>query len=102
MSLFTLDKLKRIGQEAGRCWPGYLFGGHLRTSTVVLVVAFLGLWWIYGTNEQAAQSRPTPTRAPASQVVPPGYIPDPNYTWVPRSRLQQPPPGPGPFQSPPG
>jgi hypothetical protein len=92
VSLFTLDRLKRIGREAEGGWPGYLFGGHVRTSTVVLVVAFLGLWWVYDTNERSDQSSSTPTQVPATQVVPPGFIPDPNYTWVPRSRLQQPPP----------
>ena len=25
-------------------------------------------------------------------MVPPGFVPDPNYTWVPRSRVQAPPP----------
>jgi hypothetical protein len=90
VSLFTLDRLKRIGQKADGGGPGYLFGGHVRTSTVVLVVAFLALWWVYDTNEHSGQSSPTPTQTP--EVVPPGFIPDPNYTWVPRTRLQQPPP----------
>ncbi|BBZ09914.1 hypothetical protein [Mycobacterium branderi] len=90
MKFFSLDRLKKIGQDAERGWPGYLFGGHVRTSTVVLVVAFVAVWWVYDTNKHATQSS-TPTQVPATQVVPPGYVPDPNYTWVPRSRLQQPP-----------
>jgi hypothetical protein len=65
----------------------YLFGGRVRTSTVVLIVAFLAVWWVYDTY------RPEPApKPPAPQVVPPGFVPDPNYTWVPRSRVQQPPP----------
>jgi hypothetical protein len=75
-----------------RDWPGYLFGGRVRTSTVVLIVAFAALWWIYDAHQQSARSSPTPTQVPATQVVPPGFVPDPNYTWVPRSRLKQPPP----------
>lgn len=81
--------MKRIGRNAGeRGWPGYLFGGHVRTSTAVLVLAFLGLWWVYDSNAHSGKSTPT---VPASQVVPPGFVPDPNYTWVPRTRLRQPP-----------
>ncbi|ATA29261.1 hypothetical protein MLM_3206 [Mycobacterium lepraemurium] len=58
----------------------------MRTSTFVLIVAFLLVWWVYDTY------RPEPApKPPAQQVVPPGFVPDPNYTWVPRSRLQQPP-----------
>jgi cytoskeletal protein RodZ len=89
---FNLDRLRRIGDDVERGWPGYLFGGRIRTSTVVLIVAFAGLWWIYDAHQQAAKSSPTTTQVPATQVVPPGFVPDPNYTWVPRSRLQKPPP----------
>ena len=89
MKFFSLDRLKKIGQDAERGWPGYLFGGHVRTSTVVLVVAFVAVWWVYDSNKHTQSS--APTQVPAAQVVPPGYVPDPNYTWVPRSRLQQPP-----------
>jgi hypothetical protein len=74
-----------------RGWPGYLLGGRIRTSTVVLIVTFAALWWIYDYHQRSAQSLPMPTQVPATQVVPPGFVPDPNYTWVPRSRLQQPP-----------
>lgn len=91
MSLFTLDRLKDISREAERGWPGYLFGGHVRTSTLVLVVAFLALWWVYDTNAHSGRSSQSPTQAPTPEVVPPGFIPDPNYTWVPRTRVQQPP-----------
>ncbi|SRX96245.1 hypothetical protein MSP7336_04522 [Mycobacterium shimoidei] len=67
-----------------RGWPGYLFGGRVRTSTVVLIAAFCAVWWTYDTYKP----EPPP---PAPQVVPPGFVPDPNYTWVPRTRVQQPP-----------
>jgi hypothetical protein len=88
--LFTLDRLRKIGEEdADRGWPGYLLGGHVRTSTLVLVVAFAALWWVYDEHRQSMRS--TPTQVPATQVVPPGFVPDPNYTWVPRSRVQEPP-----------
>jgi hypothetical protein len=88
---FTLDKLRKLGHNVERGWPGYLFGGRIRTSTVVLILAFGVLWWIYDDHQRSANSSSTPTQVPASQVVPPGFVPDPNYTWVPRSRLQQPP-----------
>jgi hypothetical protein len=92
VSFFNLDRLRKIGDDVERGWPGYLFGGRVRTSTVVLIVAFAALWWIYDAHQQSARSSPPTTQVPATQVVPPGFVPDPNYTWVPRSRLQQPPP----------
>lgn len=84
-------KLKLTKPEAShpagaeRRWPGYLLGGRVRTSTVALIIAFAGVWWVYDTYREDV----TPPAAP--QVVPPGFIPDPAYTWVPRTRLQQPP-----------
>lgn len=66
-------------------WPEHLFGGRVRTSTVALIIAFAAVWWVYDTY------REEPTPPPAPQVVPPGFIPDPAYTWVPRTKLQQPP-----------
>jgi hypothetical protein len=89
--LFTLDKLRNIGDGFERGWPGHLFGGRIRTSTVVLIVAFAVLWWIYDDHQHAVESSKPPAQAPATQLVPPGFVPDPNYTWVPRTRLQQPP-----------
>lgn len=69
----------------GRSWPGYLFGGRLRTSTAALLIAFFGIWWLYDTY----QPEPSlPQQVPASDVVPPGFIPDPSYTWVPRTDVQ--------------
>lgn len=72
------------GETAPR-QPGHLFGGRVRTSTAVLIAAFFLVWWAYDTY------RPAPEPPPAPQVVPPGFVPDPNYTWVPRTKLQQPP-----------
>lgn len=83
-----LNRLRRIGREVDRGWPGYLFGGHVRTSTLALVLVFLAVWWVYNTYRPSQPSSQTPT----TQVVPPGFVPDPNYTWVPRSKVQQPPP----------
>ena len=82
-----LNRLKELGREAERGRPGYLFGGRVRTSTVALVLAFLAVWWLYDTYRPA----PPPSSQPAPQVVPPGFVPDPNYTWVPRTKVQPPP-----------
>ena len=82
---FTLNVLENRSDEERR-WPNYMFGGRMRTSTLVLIVAFLAVWWLYDTYRPEAAPKP-----PAPQVVPPGFVPDPNYTWVPRSRVQQPP-----------
>ncbi len=84
---FTLNILEKRGDEEERRWPNYMFGGRMRTSTLVLIVAFLAVWWLYDTYRPEAAPKP-----PAPQVVPPGFVPDPNYTWVPRSKVQQPPP----------
>ncbi|OBG93981.1 hypothetical protein A5697_03220 [Mycobacterium sp. E3251] len=86
---FTLSIFEKRSEDsdADRRWPHYMFGGRVRTSTLVLIVAFFVVWWVYDTY------RPEPApKPPAQQVVPPGFVPDPNYTWVPRSRVQQPPP----------
>ena len=85
---FTLNVLEKHSDNQERHWPGYIFGGRMRTSTLVLIVAFLALWWVYDTYRPQESAHEGP---PATQVVPPGFVPDPNYTWVPRSRLQQPP-----------
>ncbi|HZC53473.1 MAG TPA: hypothetical protein VE441_13380 [Mycobacterium sp.] len=84
----TLNIFEKGDAEVQRRRPmSHLFGGRVRTSTVVLIVAFLAVWWVYDTY------RPEPPPKPAApQVVPPGFVPDPNYTWVPRSRVQQPAP----------
>ena len=70
----------------GRTWPGYVFGGRLRTSTAVLIIAFFAVWWLYETYEPGAA---TPEQVPATEVVPPGFVPDPNYTWAPRTDVQR-------------
>lgn len=82
----TLNILGKHGAEQERHWPGYLFGGRLRTSTLVLIIAFLAVWWVYDTYRP-----PPPAKPPVPAVVPPGFVPDPNYTWVPRTRVQPPP-----------
>ena len=77
--------MKVIGNREGehRGWPNYLFGGRVRTSTFVLVVAFFATWWVYSTY----QPEPAPP-VPQTQVVPPGFVPDPDYTWVPRTSVR--------------
>lgn len=75
-------------KDEERRWPNHVFGGRVRTSTLVLIVAFLAVWWTYDTYRPHEPARPsTPP-----QVVPPGFVPDPNYTWVPRTRVDQPAP----------
>lgn len=61
-------------------------GGRFRVSTVVLVVAFIALFWV----QQAFEPEPAAPEQPVPAVVPPGFVPDPNYTWVPRTRVQAP------------
>ena len=57
----------------------------MRVSTAVLLVAFIALFWVYHNVE------PTPApEPPAPAVVPPGFVPDPNYTWVPRTNVRRP------------
>jgi hypothetical protein len=73
-------------RREGRSWPGFLFGGRVRTSTLVLLIAFFATWWLFETYQPA----PTPPeQVPASEVVPPGFIPDPAYTWAPRADVQR-------------
>ncbi|HZN78431.1 MAG TPA: hypothetical protein VFC01_01910, partial [Mycobacterium sp.] len=60
--------------------------GRMRVSTLVLIVAFVALFWVYHNFEP----RLTPAEAPTTAVVPPGFVPDPNYTWVPRTNVRRP------------
>jgi len=57
----------------------------MRVSTIVLIVVFAALFWVYHNFEP----RPA-TEAPPTAVVPPGFVPDPNYTWVPRTNVRRP------------
>ena len=66
-----------------RTWPKYLFWGRMRTSTAALILVFLTCWWLYDTYRP-----PEPPAAPETSVVPPGFVPDPDYTWVPRTNVQ--------------
>lgn len=84
---FTLSVLEKRPEDSDKSWPAYMLGGRIRTSTLVLIIAFLAVWWTYDHYRPEPASKP-----PAPQVVPPGFVPDPNYTWVPRSKVQQPPP----------
>jgi len=58
----------------------------MRVSTLVLIVAFFALFWVYHNFEPRAETPATPPTA----VVPPGFVPDPNYTWVPRTNVRRP------------
>lgn len=71
--------MKRDGEHRDR--PGHLFWGRVRTSTFVLLLAFFGTAWLYETYKPPEQPAET------TQVVPPGFVPDPAYTWVPRTKV---------------
>lgn len=66
-------------------WPGYLINGRIRTSTVGLIVAFIVIAWVHS----AYRPPPAPPVTPDTAVVPPGFVPDPEYTWVPRTNVQE-------------
>ena len=66
-------------------WFKARLGGRFRVSTVVLIVVFIALFWV----QQSFQPEPAP-EAPVPAVVPPGFVPDPNYTWVPRTKVRRP------------
>ena len=66
-------------------WFKAKLGGRFRVSTVVLIVAFIALFWL----QQSFQPEPAP-EAPTPAIVPPGFVPDPNYTWVPRTQVRGP------------
>lgn len=66
-------------------WFKAKLGGRFRVSTLVLIVAFIALFWV----QQTFQPEPAP-EAPVPAVVPPGFVPDPNYTWVPRTQVRRP------------
>ena len=85
---FTLNILEKHRDDEERRWPNYMLGGRFRTSTLALIVAFLLVWWLYDTYRP---HEPTDSGPPPAQVVPPGFVPDPNYTWVPRTRVEEPP-----------
>jgi hypothetical protein len=65
-------------------WPAYVINGRIRTSTAGLIVAFIAISWLHNTYQPPP---PVPT-APETAVVPPGFVPDPAYTWVPRTNVQ--------------
>ena len=66
-------------------WPGYIINGRIRTSTAALVLAFFVITWVHNTYQPAP---PTPAVPETAQVVPPGFMPDPEYTWVPRTNVE--------------
>ena len=66
--------------------------GRIRMSTVVLLAVFCLLLWV----QQTFPSERATDEAPAPAVVPPGFVPDPDYTWVPRTNVRTDSPGPAP------
>jgi len=75
-------KLKPNDGDTQRGWPGHILWGRMRTSTAALIIAFIALVWVY--ENFTPQSSPEPV---APQIVPPGFVPDPDYTWVPRTQV---------------
>ncbi len=75
--------LTRTRSEHG--WPGYIINGRIRTSTAGLIVAFFVIAWLHNTYQP-----PAPPAPETAQVVPPGFVPDPEYTWVPRTNVERP------------
>jgi hypothetical protein len=71
-------------RREGRGWPHYILWGRVRTSTAALLAAFIAVWWLYATYQPEAAA----PEGPATQMVPPGFIPDPSYTWVPRTEVR--------------
>ena len=69
-----------------RSWFRAKLGGRFRVSTIALIVAFIALFWV----QQTFQPELAAPEKPASAVVPPGFVPDPNYTWVPRTNVRRP------------
>lgn len=81
----TLPSFLQRLQPKNRHSRAYLFGGRIRVSTVGLVLVFFALYWV---NQNYQPEPPAPAMDPAQQVVPPGFVPDPNYTWVPRTNVE--------------
>ncbi len=73
----------RKWRRPDRGWPRYLPGGRIRTTTVAMVIAFAALSWVSQTYQ------PDVVPAPETAVVPPGFVPDPEYTWVPRTNVRE-------------
>ncbi len=72
-------------RRTDRGWPGYIVNGRIRTSTAALVLAFFAVSWVHNTYQPHAAQPSAPETA---QVVPPGFVPDPDYTWVPRTNVE--------------
>ena len=76
----------RAGAEAMTSWLKAKLGGRFRASTAGadrrVRRAVLG-----AADLPAGRRHP---RQPAPAVVPPGFVPDPNYTWVPRTQVRRP------------
>ncbi|BBX26677.1 hypothetical protein [Mycolicibacterium alvei] len=74
----------RLTEGATKFWHSRV--GRVRTSTVALILVFIALSWVQ-QEYRPTQAEP---QSPDTQVVPPGFVPDPDYTWVPRTKVQAP------------
>ena len=75
--------LTKLVKRSDRHSHAHLIGGRVRISTVGLIIAFVALFWVYDNYSAPLQTPAEPT----NQVVPPGFVPDPEYTWVPRTNV---------------
>ena len=73
-------------KRADRGWPAYIINGRIRTSTAALILAFFAITWVHNAYQPPA---PAPVVPETAQVVPPGFMPDPEYTWVPRTKVEE-------------
>ncbi|MDY6996465.1 MAG: hypothetical protein SW019_07705 [Actinomycetota bacterium] len=78
MPAFLKDRPRRDRRSGARVF------GRVRVSTLGLIVAFFALFWVYETYSAPLQV----PEQPVDQLVPPGYVPDPDYTWVPRTNVR--------------
>jgi len=75
----------RRSADETRGWPAYILGGRVRSSTAGLILAFVALFWVNQNYQPETAGTP---QDQTQQVVPPGFVPDPNYTWVPRTNVR--------------
>ena len=70
-------------RKEDRGWPNYIFGRdpHVHRRADHRVHRDL-----VALRDLSARAAPP---APETQIVPPGFIPDPSYTWVPRTDVQR-------------
>jgi hypothetical protein len=84
---FTLNILEKSSEAADRRWPGHMFGGRVRTSTVVLILLFIGVASIYFSYRDDTYEDSRKNHSP--QTV---YVPVPQQPAPPRTVTYTPTP----------